>query len=265
MAIQALKDALARFNPTPEIDGTGYVKSFYDNLVPSVRPKDFEADLQQGDGNELNSKFRAAHSSSALAVNSFGPFKRRIADLEVLDAEPFDNLHFERKCPTGLRGKMPNLDILLEGKTSIIGIESKLTEYLSRHPTNFSPAYEQIDDERRETAWFTEMRCLMKKPNSYIWLNAAQLVKHALGLAHTFRGKTVILLYLYWEPRNPDSHSIFLEHRSEIQEFTERVASSSPSFRAISYPELWSSWEQTAPDWLMKHLNDLKSRYWVDI
>ena len=269
-AQQALKATLACCEPTLKINSKGYVKSFRDNLVPLVRAEDFEEELSQGDGNELDGKFRAVHSSSALAVNSFGPFKRQIADLKILDAEPFGSLHFERKCPTGLRGNAPNLDVFLEGDSGIIGIESKLTEYLSRHRANFSTAYcEHIRDERRDTAWFTEMQRLMKEPESYDWLNAAQLIKHAFGLTNpkteTFRGKSAILLYLYWEPLNPARYSEFSEHRREIKKFAKRVCGSSPLFRAMSYQELWSSWGQAAPDWLMKHLDDLKSRYEVCI
>ncbi len=266
-AQQALKAALACFDPTLKIDSKGYVKSFRDNLVPLVRVEDFKEELRKGDGNELDGKFRAAHSSSALAVNSFGPFKRRIAAMKVLDAEPFDSLHFERKCPTGLRGNAPNLDVFLEGDSGIIGIESKLTEYLTSKSAKFSPAYEHIDDDRCKTAWFTEMLRLMKEPESYVWLDVAQLIKHAFGLTNpqTFCGKSATLLYLYWEPLNTARYSEFSEHRREIEKFAKRVCGSSPSFRAMSYHELWSSWGQTAPDWLMKHLDNLKSRYGVCI
>ncbi|MDE2733606.1 MAG: hypothetical protein OXI72_04380 [Gemmatimonadota bacterium] len=267
VAKKALKDALACFDPTLKIDSKGYVNSFRDNLVPLVCAEDFEEELQQGDGNELDCKFRAAHSSSALAVNSFGPFKRCKADLKILDAEPFGSLHFERKCPTGLRGNAPNLDIFLEGESGIIGIESKLTEHLTSKRAKFSSAYEQINEDRRKTAWFTEMLRLMKEPESYVWLDAAQLIKHAFGLTNpkTFCGKSATLLYLYWEPLNAARYSEFFEHRREIEKFAKQVCGSSPSFRAMSYHELWSSWGQTAPDWLMEHLNDLKSRYGVCI
>lgn len=266
-AQQALKAALACFDPTLKIDSKGYVKCFRDNLVPSVCTEDFEEELGKGDGNELECKFRAAHSSSALAVNSFGPFKRQIADLKILDAEPFGSLYFERKCPTGLRGNAPNLDVFLEADSSIIGIESKLIEYLISKRAKFSSAYEQIKDKRRETAWFCEMLRLMREPESYVWLDAAQLIKHAFGLTNpqTFCCKSATLLYLYWEPLNAARYSEFSEHRREIEKFAKRVCGSSPSFKAMSYPELWSRWGQTAPDWLMKHLDNLKSRYGVCI
>ena len=59
------------------LDEKGYVSEASQNLIEGVHIGDFEADLRQGDGNELEGKFRAAHSSSALAVNTFAPFRTR--------------------------------------------------------------------------------------------------------------------------------------------------------------------------------------------
>lgn len=230
---------------------------------------DFEADLSSGDGNELETKFRAAHSSSGLAVNCFAPFKRRIADLKMPGHADFDDLRFERKCPTGLRGgRAPNLDVVLSGVDGAVGIESKLTEYLSAHRAEFSPAYaEQITDARRNEGYFREMLRLLDRPDHYTWLDAAQLIKHAFGLARTFPDRPVTLLYLFWEPANPDAGSEFAAHRNEIEEFKTRVAGSSPAFEAMSYPELWQSWGRGGPasGWLHEHLADLCGRYLISI
>ena len=116
-------------HPDTSLDPKGYVADFRDTLLPQVTLEDFEADLSSGDGNELQTKFRAAHSSSGLAVNCFAPFRSRIADLAMPMAAGFDDLRFERKCPTGLRGgRAPNLDVVLSGPGGVVGIESKLTE-----------------------------------------------------------------------------------------------------------------------------------------
>lgn len=266
-ALHAIREALVRFAPGIEVDSKGYTAAFRDNLLPAVAIESFEADLRAGDGNELETKFRAAHSSSALAVNAFAPFRTQTCDLRLLNADPFDHLHFERKCPTGLRGgRAPNLDVLLTGPNGVIGIESKLTEYLGRHRAEFSPAYrEQIRDERQGQGYFREMLRLMDEPDCYVWLDGAQLIKHAFGLARTFRGRPVTLLYLYWVPLNTDFSPMFDEHRRELAEFAQRVAGSTPNFKAMSYPELWTSWAEGAPDWLAKHLDDLAARYLVTI
>ena len=263
--IQALRDAFARFSPEIDLGQNGYTASFRENLVPAVRPEDFEADLRQGDGNELETKFLAVHSSSALGVNCFAPFRNCLADLTIMGRQGFDSQGFEVKCPTGLRGgRAPNLDLLLRSDDEVIGIESKFTEYLTRHEAKFSPAYEQqIQDHRREQSWFREMLRLMDQPRTYNWLDAAQLVKHAIGLAHCFPGKSVTLLYLYWEPVNTKGHPVFAEHRREIEAFSEQVSGSYPQFRAMSYPELWDSWENSSYNWLANHVQDLLARYGI--
>lgn len=268
-AIRALSEAFSRQHPDIALDSNGYAADFYGTLLPGVSPEDFEGDLSSGDGNELETKFRAAHSSSGLVVNCFAPFRQRIADLTMLEHSGFDALQFERKCPTGLRGgRAPNLDIVLSGPNSVLAIESKLTEYLSAHRAVFSPAYaEQIRDTRRDQGYFREMLRLRDRPDHYAWLDAAQLIKHAFGLARTFPDRPVTLLYLFWEPANPDAAREFSVHRDEIEEFRARVAGSSPTFEAMSYPELWQSWRDSASTSgrSLEHLENLQGRYLVTI
>jgi hypothetical protein len=266
-ALLALRNAFIRIRPDCQIDHNGYAPDFRETLLSRVIPQDFEADLSAGDGNELQTKFRAIHSSSGLAVNCFAPFRRQIADLSLQAGDVFEGLQFERKCPTGLKGgRSPNLDVVLSGPNGIVGIESKLTEYLAKHSADFSPAYaEQIRDARREGGYFSEMLRLMDAPKSYRLLDAAQLIKHAFGLAHSFRDRPVRLLYLFWEPSNPEASPIFAAHRAEIAEFAKRVSGTTPRFVAMSYPELWSKLEASGPDWVKAHSEELKARYLVSL
>ena len=238
------------------------------NLVGSVQLSDFEADVRQGDGNEMVGKFRAVHSSTALAVNSFGPFKRRPGPLTLLEMSGFGSLHFERKCPHGLRrGNVPNLAVLAESSDRILAVESKCTEYFASHTAEFKPAYNaEILDERRDSPWFRMMCRLTEVPNAFCRLNAAQLMKHAFGLAHTFPDRSVTLLYAFWEPMNPDAFPAFSQHRAEIDRFAEQVSGSNPSFASISYPELWEGWEKSGrPEWLPAHVARLRQRYLVSV
>ena len=265
-SLHALSDALACSSPGIALDERGYTRSFTENLVSSVEVSDFEANLAQGSGEELAGKFRAAHSSSALAVNCFAPFKRHLSDLRVSGAEGFSSLQFEAKCPTGLRGTPPNLDVLLERGERVVAIESKCLEYLSAHVADFSCAYlTRIQDERRHTTWYRELLRLVEAPRAYRWLDTAQLVKHALGLMHTYPGRALTLLYLYWEPLNASNLSVFGEHQRETTAFAERVASSRLAFESMTYNDLWTSWDSGAPQWLRAHLRCLRDRYGVEI
>lgn len=264
----ALRHGFVQSAPQTVLNGNGYVSEAIQNLIDGVQLADFEADLRQGDGNELEGKFRAAHSSSALAVNTFGPFRSRLADLRLPGGSRFASLCFERKCPHGLRGrKPPNLDALAECPDGIVAIESKCLEPLSPHVAEFAPAYKaEITDTRRSTAWFREMLRLIEEPRAYRWLDAAQLIKHAFGLAHTFAGRPITLLYLFWEPSNPQAYATFSEHRTEVSRFAASVHESGIEFVAMSYPELWESWKRgTPPQWLLAHLDRLDTRYGVAV
>ena len=263
----ALRSGFLRSSPGVLTDGKGYVADAALNLIGGVELSDFEADVRKGDGNEMAGKFRAVHSSTALAVNSFAPFKRHLGTLNLLNTNGFSSLHFERKCPHGLRrGNSPNLDVLTESPDRVVAVESKCTEYLVRHTAKFSPAYDaEITDERRDGPWFRMMCRLTERPDAFCRLDAAQLVKHAFGLAHTFPGRPVTLLYVFWEPANPDAFPVFAEHRAEITRFGEQVSGGSPSFASMSYPELWESWEPEGPEWLSSHVARLRHRYVVSV
>jgi len=264
-ATAALGLGLARSKPGIVLNHNGYVQDLAENLLEDVNLQDFEADLRQGDGKELEEKFRAAHSSSALVVNNFAPFKRRPGSLELAGISGLSVRQFEHKCPTGLQGKPPNLDLVAENDKAVIGVESKCTEFLRPHVADFRPDYEE-SQEPRSAPWFAEMLRLRGEPTSYVWLDAAQLIKHAFGLARTFHDRRTILLYLFWEPINASSFSVFDEHRQEITDFSGRVAGGLPEFRAMSYGELWSGWEDSQmPDWLRTHLLRLRARYEISI
>ena len=268
--LSACRSALAQGfrNSAPQtfLDEKGYVSNVSENLVEGVRLDDFEEDLRQGDGNELKEKFRAAHSSSALAVNTFAPFKANAAALRLPDGNGFANIYFERKCPHGIKGRRsPNLDVLADGSTRIFAIESKCLEHLSPHEAEFAPAYEShITDQRRRTGWFRTMQQLIEQPSTYRWLDAAQLVKHAYGVAFTYPTRLVTLLYLFWEPSNSEAYSNFAEHRSEVTRFAASTVGGGPEFVAMSYPELWRYWETNpSSEWLPVHVKRLRARYGV--
>lgn len=265
----ALRRGLLRSAPRTNLDGKGYVDTVSDNLIENVRLADFEDDLRKGDGNELKTKFRSNRSSSALAVNNFAPFRRDPGNLKLPGGANFSALQFERKCPHGLKSRRsPHLDVFAEGTNSFVAIESKCLEPLSSKEAKFAAAYErEILDDRRRSSWFQEMRQLLDEPSRYRWLDAAQLIKHAFGLSHTFKNKLGTLLYLYWEPLNPEKHPFFSEHRAELERFSNSIRKQEhPRFVSMSYPELWRSWDMLkGPDWLTTHLCRIRARYEVEV
>ncbi len=267
----ALAQAFARTNEHVVLDRQGYMADPRQNLVEGVRFEEIERDLLQGDGSELRgngqgrpAKFLAAHSSTALAVNVFGPFRQN-ASLRMPWGGAFTSVQFERKCPHGVgRGKPPNLDVLLDGPSHVVGIESKCLETIGDRRAEFKPAYdEDLRGARRETPWFREMQRLIANPRAYRRLDAAQLVKHALGLAFSFAGRRTTLAYLFWEPTNASELTIFQEHRADLHRFKAAVEGGAPDFDFLSYQDLWNRWStmEDAPAWLAAHVGRLRDRY----
>lgn len=236
------------------------------NLIPGVMLEDVRADLEGGDGNELEGKFRAPHSSSALTINTFARFRATDTATEI---GPHGHLRvsaFEHKCHHGLSGtRAPNLDMLAVG-AGIVGVESKFMEYLAPKTAKFSPMYVDEMPALRRGAYYRHMLELLERPTTYRRLDAAQLIKHAYGLTNAFPDQPVTLLYLFWEPENASAFKEFAEHRTEILSFEKQVEGDRVSFEALSYPELWRAWDALdSPAWLHGHLNDLRKRYAVTI
>lgn len=272
-AQSALAASLAQHNGTQALRSThsNYAVGLEDNLVPTVRALDFWDDLAQGDGNELAdsgsqrpAKFCAAHSSAALAVNVFGPFRHSPGALRLLGLRDFVQCQFERKLSTGI--STPNLDFFANGPSGVIALESKCTEYLHAKACQFSPRYEAVVNRLADPQWRALYHQLVENPNTYQHLDAAQLVKHYLGLRYSLPDAANHLLYIYWEPKNAELSNIFLQHRSEVDSFAASVDGGSVPFHHLTYSQLFDQWEAN-PDTqtIQEHVHHLRQRYDVII
>lgn len=260
----------ARFLATPP----GYLQDWHDNLIEAVTPLDFEADLLEGRGNELTdrpeepAKFRAAFSSSALAVNTFGPFRRHPDRLLIDGISGFTETRFEYSCPNGLQGTNPQFDFWGVSPGAVLAVESKFLETLGPHQAEFSPQYiwpflgTATAAAIAEKPWATVFRALRDDPRIYAHFDAAQLVKHYLGLLHSFPDRRRVLAYLFWEPTNASGIYEFVSHRKEAADFARRVSGCDTRFVAMSYRDLRSEW-QDSPTWpgMAEHLERLRTRY----
>lgn len=250
----------------------GYLVDWRDNLVSGIAAGDVEQDLRSGSGGELvdkprePAKFCAAHSSSALAVNTFAPFRRH-PDRLGLFGGGFRACRFEHKCPNGLQGTNPNLDFWAESDHAVLGVESKFLEPLEPKVVKFSEQYRRPflgDDGSRiaEAPWSEAFKALRDGSLHFRHLDAAQLVKHYLGLIHSHADRARTLLYVYWEPLNAGHIAEFVAHRQEVTAFTFAVSGCETKFAAMSYPELWrdiealQSWAGAAD-----HLAAVRARY----
>ena len=260
-----LLDAARRAKPNAIFDADGYSRRLDDNLIEGVSRNQFEADYLAGAGQELGGKMRAAHSSAALVVNAFAPWRERVPRLALAGVADFSTLRFEVTFPTGLGGTPPHLDLVAYGPAPI-AVESKCLEYLTPKPPVFSPAYDTITDARRDSPWFGLIDLLRRKPDRFRYLDVAQLVKHALGLMRAPLIEHVTLLYLYWEPLNHLDFAEFRSHREEIASLQTSLGCAKPPLRSTTYAEMWADWRKGDKEkWLDTHLNRLQERYAVVI
>ena len=268
-AKRALGEALVRERGEGVLDPAGprhYTAVIEDNLVDGIPLDTVRAAFAAGAGHELASKMRAAYSSSALAINSFAPWLQSLDALALAGRRGFRSLNFEVPCSTGLRGTAPHLDVVVEQLDTVVAIESKCLEPLSGGTGEFSSSYEGIVDERASTTWFRQIAAIRANPKAYRYLDAAQLTKHALGLARTYSGKDITLMYVYWEPVNADQLSEYQEHNRELERFKAAVAGERVQFVAQSYPALWATWElESAGTWRDAHLRRVRARYEITI
>jgi hypothetical protein len=256
------------------LDGDGRAEHLRQVVVDTVDDASLGqalADLREGSGGELTAtdahrpKFHSAFSSSALAVNVFGPWRLDPGDLAVESISGFTTLRFEaQRAIFRSRATPPNLDVLLETEGEVLAIESKLTEYLTGNErASFADRYVEAVEELADPSWAAVYRLLSDEPARFAFLNADQLVKHYLGLKRTQQSdpRPVMLLYLYWEPPNANGPA-FVDHRREIAEFTGLVDDPAVRFSARSYPELWQQWEQgSTNERVAEHLERLRERY----
>jgi len=252
-----------------EVDARGYAARIDDVLLPTLSPpsrRAIEADLAGKGGSELVSrsgrrpKFHAAHSSAALAANSFGPFLREHVGIPIGDSTFTGKTALEFECRTGLRGTPPTLDCLVEAD-DILAIESKCTEPFSPHAASFRDVYGDVMARLHRT-WREEYRRLTEDATRYRYLDAAQLVKHYAGLRTAYPNRRITLAYLYWTPTNAADLAPCAIHAAEVDEFSTRVGDRKVGLVAMSYRDLWTHWSQpTQPEWLRGHAEALRLRY----
>jgi len=241
-------------------DEKGYVACLEDNLLRGVDPALIRADFNKGDGDELKMKIMAVHSSSALAANTFGPWKTDPAKLTVLGRSGFGPPALEWKASRWFNARPPNLDVLLESAKNVIGIESKFTELLGKKRPNIQASYLRKNFPNCDDAWWNLLGEARTWPPSHF--DVAQIIKHSLGLSNTFRdSRPVHLIYLYWAPVNADDFPEYRLHAKDVEKVAARVRRSSLKFTAMTYSALWDQWLEI-PD-LKLHAESLRERYEV--
>lgn len=204
-------------------------------------------------GNEIESgKLASPQSSAALAVNTFGRFcldPRALPPIQTLFDIDWPACHVDIEYCARFPwsgGREPWLDALVQTPKHHMGIECKRFEpYRDSKKANFSKTYwRDVWGEHMQP--FLEMRdALQSGQLRYTYLDAAQLVKHALGLRSDYARGHVgrpVLLYVYVQTSHVRPIKItpadIKAHQAEIADFAERIDGAEVAFAAISY-EVW--------------------------
>ncbi len=261
-----------------------------DNLLIPLRQTSVLEDLKEGDGQELAwkdqkpPKYHSIASSSALSINSFGPFREGDLPLHLAGESHLLDCRFESKpCPPGSwkswtgiskTNKTPNFDLVATDSSVCVAVESKLCEWFSLGSKDrlLSDQYQAtlLQDSVWDAGWRDLTMKVLDQQNGLRHVGLPQLIKHYLALRwyqHNSDGKPTILLYLFWEPKNASDHPECARHREELEQISEMVNGSSVKFVWQSYPELWNEWAAIAGDdsLLEAHVRLLQERYLLDV
>lgn len=230
------------------LDAKGYFSSWEENLHRPLSGRAL-ASFRKGSGNELEdvknraAKMRAAHSSSALVVNVFDYWSAsadRVLSALGLPAGG-QSVSFEAQFATGLDGGPVNLDVCVErADGSLVGVESKFTEWLTPKPSSkeyFKPKYFPAGRGVWESVGLRGAQRLAQDSHArakhFRHLDAPQLLKHSLGLAVSRRPFGLFYLYYNCAGREADLH------RAEIQDF-QRCLGEDFTFHFGTYQEVYA-------------------------
>jgi restriction endonuclease-like protein len=256
-----------------EVDANSYVADVARNLLLPLSAAARKA-YEDGAGSELIAsagkvgKMASLISSSALAFNFFAPFEQNAATRAALARamdldEEIRGLQFERKCPTGMAGTPPHLDVVLELGSRTIGVESKFTEWLvpkASKTASFDVRYLQRREKLWDAAGLPRSQAVGEAIASgelqFAHVDALQLLKHALGLRACF-GEKAALAYVYLERPG----EVGISHVRELDVFTSALGGEL-NFRSWTYQELFAGLRREPLDAALDaHLKVFAERY----
>ena len=151
--------------------------------------------------------------------------------------------------------------MFLKKESHVYGIESKFLELLSKKEQKFSESYITHDFKNADEYWLNSLNHYFYSKKKY-YFNAAQIIKHYLGLSNCYEDFSKTIVYLFYEPSNYNQFNEYIQHRAEIIEFISLIDKSSTGFIYMSYNELWDQWQ--IHGLYPYHIKKLHSRYKMD-
>jgi hypothetical protein len=245
----------------PDRGEKNYLNNLNDNLFEQLSKESLDCH-NSGDGNETKdsrirlAKMKSLHSSSAIVVNLFQYWQKKDASPIVYACrlcskypsetgsidKSTNEIKFEEKFDISNDKPLfpfpPNIDIVIKDSQSLIyAIESKFTEpYNNKKHKGISQKY--IDDVSFWNNGLSNLYELAKEicpdNNKFQYLDAAQLIKHILGLKRKHNKNSFHLLYLWYDVIGKEG----FEHRKEIDQFAEIAKKDNIKFSQVTYQEV---------------------------
>ena len=245
-----LRDAIGN----DRFGGLGQLADWREGLVDGVDV----AHLEQRH-HALRSRLARPECAMALALNSFLPWHGHMAGLRLCGTEGFTDLQFDGRCPTGVRGTPPHVDVIAAGAKGVVGACVRVYDYLGLRPSIMSAGYRTLVVGEGMSAWAE----LLSEAAAFRYLDVAALAKIAIGLGRIFTRRPVRLLYLFLEPEQAAALH-FAGHRAELAQAIARTAGSLVTLDGRSLHELWRDWcVGSAPATVRASASELSRRYGV--
>lgn len=237
----------------PDRGEKNYLPNLADNLFEPLS----EASLggyNSGDGHETKdnkaqlAKMKALHSSSAIVVNLFQYWQNKAVCPIVYACKLcstsktnlINNIRFEEKFEISENRSLfpysPNIDVVIEDSQSCVyAIESKFTEPYRGKPDGIPQSYiDQVSFWNELSNLYELAKEISPDNNTFRYLDAAQLIKHILGLKKNHAKSSFRLLYLWYDVFGEDG----AKHREEIEQFAEIAKKDHINFSHITHQEV---------------------------
>lgn len=240
-------------------NGYGQLADWRSGLVPGIEPE-----LLGDRVFDLRARLARPDSPAALTLNSFLPWLRHMERLRLAGIEGFRELHFDARCPTGVRGTPPHIELMASGSSGVVGASIRTFGYLDRRQSKLSPAYAALAVPETLRPWVELMHAVAARAERFRYVDVPALAKLAVGMGRIFAGRPIRLLYIFLEPLDAANTSPFDEHRVELARLIAMVAESGVKLVACSFHELWQGWRRDEPfPGLREIVAELEQRYSV--
>jgi hypothetical protein len=263
LALLLQQDLQARLRDVIGLDsfsrGTGYLTDWQAGLAAGL-----DSDAPGLHRGGLRRSLQRPGSCMALAVNSFLPWVPHPRKLALCGLGEFTEIQFDGRCPTGVRGTPPHIEVLASGPMGVVGVTARVFDYLVKRRSRPSPAYGSLELPARMAPWGELLREAGSDEPVFHHVDTLTLAKLAVGLGRIFAHRTVRLLYLFVEPAQAPAVGPFAAHRAELARLIDGTRDSGVPLTAISFQELWQAWRDgQTPDAVRAVAAELCRRYAV--